>query len=137
MTLSSPEFESVPIPLQIQGNEVSNLEQRTFAEAVLTDGFVPFKSSSRQGKTTQKTFCTFVFFNYFTVFLGDTPVEVEITQMTCLESNPHTAWNPYLYTIEVTHGEYQWTVKKRYNQFLKLHTAIMLSGRDTEDVRNV
>ena len=76
-------------------------------------------------------------FNYFTVFLGDTPVEVEITQMTCLESNPHTAWNPYLYTIEVTHGEYQWTVKKRYNQFLKLHTAIMLSGRDTEDVRNV
>ena len=56
MTLSSPEFESVPIPLQIQGNEVSNLEQRTFAEAVLTDEFVPFKSSSRQGKTTEKTF---------------------------------------------------------------------------------
>ena len=50
MTLSSPEFESVPIPLQIQGNEMSNLEQRTFAEAVLSDEKVPFKSSSRQGK---------------------------------------------------------------------------------------
>ena len=69
------------------------------------------------------------------MFLGATPVEVEITQMTCLESNPHAHWNPYLYTIEVTHGEYKWTVKKRYNQFLKLHTAIMLSGRDTDDVR--
>ena len=72
---------------------------------------------------------------FFAVFLGATPVEVEITQMTCLESNPHAHWNPYLYTIEVTHGEYIWTVKKRYNQFLKLHTAIMLSGRDTDDVR--
>ena len=69
------------------------------------------------------------------MFLGETPVEVEITQMTCLESNPHAHWNPYLYTIQVTHGEYKWTVKKRYNQFLKLHTAIMLSGRDTDDVR--
>ena len=75
-------------------------------------------------------------FRFFTVFLGATPVEVEITQMTCLESNPHAHWNPYLYTIEVTHGEYKWTVKKRYNQFLKLHTAIMLSGRDTDDVRS-
>ena len=46
-TLSS-EFESVPIPLQVQG-EVCYLE-RTFAEAVLSDEKVPFKSSSRQGK---------------------------------------------------------------------------------------
>ena len=61
MTLSSPEFESVPIPLQIQGNEVSNLQQRTFAEAVLTDEFVPFKSSSRQGKKLLKDLFTFVF----------------------------------------------------------------------------
>ena len=48
-TVEDPsEFESVPIPLQVQG-EVCWLE-RTFAEAVLSDEKVPFKSPTRQGK---------------------------------------------------------------------------------------
>ena len=49
-TVEDPsEFESVPIPLQVQGSELCWLE-RTFAEAVLSDEKVPFKSSTRQGK---------------------------------------------------------------------------------------
>ena len=76
-----------------------------------------------------------ILLHVFAVFLGDTPVEVEITDVTKLESNPHTHWNPYLYTIQVKHGLHEWTIKKKYNQFLKLHTAIMLSGMDTEQVQ--
>ena len=41
---------------------------------------------------------------------------------------PNAQWNPYLYTIHVNHAQYEWTVTRRYNGFLKLHTSLMLSG---------
>ncbi|KAL4233460.1 hypothetical protein ACF0H5_008141 [Mactra antiquata] len=45
------------------------------------------------------------------------------------EDHPHMtrkAFNPNLYTIEVIHGEYRWTVKRRYKHFDSLHKALRL-----------
>ena len=42
-------------------------------------------------------------------------------------SIPHPQWNPYLYTVEVSHGSFCWKIKKRYNHFLTVHKAILFS----------
>ena len=39
----------------------------------------------------------------------------------------------YLDTIKATHGKTQWCIKKRYNHFLKLHTAIVFSRKHSHD----
>ena len=39
----------------------------------------------------------------------------------------------YLETIKATHGKTQWCIKKRYNHFLKLHTAIVFSRKHSHD----
>ena len=41
------------------------------------------------------------------------------------EYNRHQL-NPYLYTIEVCHGNFRWLIHKRYHHFWKLHKAIKL-----------
>ena len=38
-----------------------------------------------------------------------------------------------IYTIKATHGKTQWCIKKRYNHFLKLHTAIVFSRKHYND----
>ena len=34
--------------------------------------------------------------------------------------------NPFLYTIEVTHGPKNWVVRRRYHHFRKLHTSLYM-----------
>ncbi|XP_041354686.1 phospholipase D1-like [Gigantopelta aegis] len=34
--------------------------------------------------------------------------------------------NPYLYTISVKHGDFRWTVRRRYKHFRQLHDALVL-----------
>ena len=59
------------------------------------------------------------------------PVKVRILSMIKEdESNHHL--NPYLYTIEVTHGPQNWMIKKRYKHFFKLHNSIRFQFVDNE-----
>ena len=60
-------------------------------------------------------------------------INVQKTELPRSETLRHRQWNPYLYTIEVTHGKTQWCIKKRYNHFLKLHTAIVFSRKNSDD----
>ena len=83
----------------------------------------------------------FEFFKLVSFLLGfqnGLPVQVKITnvQKTELprsETLRHRQLNPYLYNIEVTHGQTSWFIKKRYGHFLKLHTAIVFSRSQSID----
>ena len=67
----------------------------------------------------------------FTGFLPNVPIKVRILSMIKEdESNHHL--NPYLYTIEVTHGPKNWMIKKRYKNFFKLHNSIRFQFVDNE-----
>ena len=67
----------------------------------------------------------------FTGFLPNVPIKVRILSMIKEdESNHHL--NPYLYTIEVTHGPQNWMIKKRYKHFFKLHNSIRFQFVDNE-----
>ena len=67
----------------------------------------------------------------FTGFLPNVPIKVRILSMIKEdESNHHL--NPYLYTIEVSHGPQNWMIKKRYKHFFKLHNSIRFQFVDNE-----
>ncbi|XP_052237855.1 phospholipase D1-like isoform X2 [Dreissena polymorpha] len=56
------------------------------------------------------------------------PINVQIIHVK-REEHPHMtrkAFNPNLYTIEISHGEYRWMVKRRYKHFHSLHTSLRL-----------
>ncbi|XP_067674239.1 phospholipase D1-like isoform X2 [Haliotis asinina] len=56
-------------------------------------------------------------------WIGHLPVEVKLTKY---EKHVSKMLNPYLYTIEVKHGDFEWTVKRRYKHFRQLHDALTL-----------
>ncbi|XP_046564416.1 phospholipase D1-like [Haliotis rubra] len=56
-------------------------------------------------------------------WIGNLPVEVKLTKH---EKHVSKMLNPYLYTIEVKHGDFEWTVKRRYKHFRQLHDALTL-----------
>ncbi|XP_053397424.1 phospholipase D1-like [Mercenaria mercenaria] len=61
-------------------------------------------------------------------WMKDIPINARISHVQ-REHHPHMtrkAFNPNLYTIEVTHGEYKWTVRRRYKHFDSLHKALRL-----------
>lgn len=45
----------------------------------------------------------------------------------------HT-FNPLLYTVHVSHGDFHWTVRRRYHHFRDLHVALRMY-RATEALR--
>ncbi|XP_052810030.1 phospholipase D1-like isoform X3 [Mya arenaria] len=56
------------------------------------------------------------------------PIHVRIPKFE-REDHPHMtrkAFNPNLYTIEVRHGDYVWTFKRRYKHFDSLHKSLRL-----------
>ncbi|XP_060592026.1 phospholipase D1-like, partial [Ruditapes philippinarum] len=61
-------------------------------------------------------------------WMKDVPINVSITDVQ-REHHPHMtrkAFNPNLYTIEITHGEYKWMVRRRFKHFDSLHKALRL-----------
>ncbi|KAI4903033.1 hypothetical protein NFI96_033387 [Prochilodus magdalenae] len=80
------------------------LESRNIPfQAVYT--FVPFKSVD----------CT--------VFLEDVPILVHVTEVerfTCTR-----VLNPNLYTIELSHGNFTWKIKRRFKHFQTLHQELL------------
>ena len=59
----------------------------------------------------------------FTGFLPGVPVDISITAR---ERSLSHKFNPLLYTIEVRHGSYQWTIRRRYHHFRKVHAALFV-----------
>lgn len=56
------------------------------------------------------------------VFLPDVEIEVRIVDHE--RSSTTHLLNPNLYTIELKHGPYVWSVKKRYKHFMALHQVL-------------
>ena len=56
--------------------------------------------------------------------LHNSPIKVKITSAE--HRTGHHILNPYLYTIEVEHWTYKWTVKRRHNHFQHLHQQLRL-----------
>ncbi|KAK3578554.1 hypothetical protein CHS0354_025266 [Potamilus streckersoni] len=81
---------------------------------------IPFRSihNKRHGFSPLRKSC----------WMEGVPVTVKITDVK-REEHPHLsrhAFNPYLYTIEISHGESKWTVRRRYKHFQSLHSALQL-----------
>ncbi|XP_072542407.1 phospholipase D1 isoform X3 [Salminus brasiliensis] len=58
-----------------------------------------------------------------TVFLEDVPILVQVTEVerfTCTR-----VLNPNLYTIELSHGNFAWKIKRRFKHFQALHQELL------------
>nr|XP_040569345.1 LOW QUALITY PROTEIN: phospholipase D1-like [Lepeophtheirus salmonis] len=56
-------------------------------------------------------------------FMPGVPIEVKITEV---DRRLTRRLNPYLYSIQIKHGIYVWTVRRRYHHFWHLHRALLL-----------
>ena len=56
-------------------------------------------------------------------FLNGIPVDINIVRM---ERSLSHMLNPYLYTVEIRHGQYSWTIRRRYHHFWNLHKALVI-----------
>jgi phospholipase D1/2 len=56
------------------------------------------------------------------IFIPGTQIHVNITDYE--RSMTAHLFNPILYTIQLQHGSFTWTVKKRYKDFLNLHNSL-------------
>ncbi|XP_041354689.1 phospholipase D1-like isoform X2 [Gigantopelta aegis] len=55
-------------------------------------------------------------------WIPEEPIVVQIIN----HEQQGTKVNPYLYTISVKHGDFRWTVQRRYKHFRQLHDALVL-----------
>ena len=67
-------------------------------------------------------------------FLPGVPVSIRITEANYTPKS-HTL-HPYLYTINVTHGMYKWTLKRRFDKIHELHTKLKMA-RTAMAIRNI
>lgn len=58
------------------------------------------------------------------IFIPGTQIHVHITNFE--RSITAHLFNPILYTIQLTHGNFVWTIKKRYKDFSKLHNQLSI-----------
>uniref|UniRef100_H2Z4U2 Phospholipase n=1 Tax=Ciona savignyi TaxID=51511 RepID=H2Z4U2_CIOSA len=56
-------------------------------------------------------------------YLAKTPVKVKITNVKHDVTYRHPL-NPNLYTIELSHGQFSWTIYRRYKHFIELHEKL-------------
>lgn len=79
-----------------------------------THSVVPFKTIFQSGAIKNV---------HSKIFLPQQLLEVKIIGH---ENNSANILNPNLYSIQVSHGGYQWTIHRRYNQFQNLHQSLLL-----------
>ncbi|KAK3096680.1 hypothetical protein FSP39_002327 [Pinctada imbricata] len=61
----------------------------------------------------------------YNCWIPGVPVIVKLTQAE--RNNPHIKiFNPNLYTIHISHGEYQWSIRRRFKHFVSLHQHLRL-----------
>jgi len=59
-------------------------------------------------------------------FLPGQKISVEIINVEKNDTYSSHLMNPYLYVIQVTHGDFKWTVRRRYKHFKSLHDDLVL-----------
>eukprot|EP00795_Rhopilema_esculentum_P005283 gene5283-436_t len=58
-------------------------------------------------------------------FLAGIPVKVKVTEL--IRTPRSHVLNPNLYTIELQHGGFHWTIRRRHRHFLRLHTELVIA----------
>ncbi|XP_066562874.1 phospholipase D1 isoform X1 [Amia ocellicauda] len=58
------------------------------------------------------------------IFLEQVPIFVRVTDVERFTSTTRVL-NPNLYTIELSHGEFTWTIKRRFKHFQALHQELL------------
>ncbi|KAG1656449.1 Phospholipase D1 [Nymphon striatum] len=94
------EYETLALPTE---DEDGSTDQLSFT--VLHDDPLAFKSPHRE------------------VLIPHVDINVRITEVTYTASN---LLNPYLYVIQLQHGNFEWTIKKRYKHFHHLHQQLRI-----------
>ncbi|KAA0715675.1 Phospholipase D1 [Triplophysa tibetana] len=80
------------------------LEERTTSFQAIYN-FLPFKSMDG------------------VIFLEDVPIVVQVTEVERFTST--RVLNPNLYTIELSHGDFKWKIKRRFKHFQGLHQDLL------------
>ncbi|XP_056610861.1 phospholipase D1 isoform X1 [Triplophysa dalaica] len=57
------------------------------------------------------------------IFLEDVPIVVQVTEVERFTSK--RVLNPNLYTIELSHGDFKWKIKRRFKHFQGLHQDLL------------
>uniref|UniRef100_A0A673K7H0 phospholipase D n=1 Tax=Sinocyclocheilus rhinocerous TaxID=307959 RepID=A0A673K7H0_9TELE len=56
-------------------------------------------------------------------FLEEVPIQVQVTEVK--RFTPTRVLNPNLYTIELSHGDFKWKIKRRFKHFQALHQELL------------
>uniref|UniRef100_A0A671QAH1 phospholipase D n=1 Tax=Sinocyclocheilus anshuiensis TaxID=1608454 RepID=A0A671QAH1_9TELE len=57
------------------------------------------------------------------IFLEEVPIQVQVTEVE--QFTPTRVLNPNLYTIELSHGDFKWKIKRRFKHFQALHQELL------------
>uniref|UniRef100_A0A8C2H434 Phospholipase n=1 Tax=Cyprinus carpio TaxID=7962 RepID=A0A8C2H434_CYPCA len=57
------------------------------------------------------------------IFLEEVPIQVQVTEVERFTST--RVLNPNLYTIELSHGDFKWKIKRRFKHFQALHQELL------------
>uniref|UniRef100_A0A673K454 phospholipase D n=1 Tax=Sinocyclocheilus rhinocerous TaxID=307959 RepID=A0A673K454_9TELE len=69
-------------------------------------------------------------------FLEEVPIQVQVTEVK--RFTPTRVLNPNLYTIELSHGDFKWKIKRRFKHFQALHQELLKFRLQLEDyLRNI
>uniref|UniRef100_A0A8C1KEB4 Phospholipase n=1 Tax=Cyprinus carpio TaxID=7962 RepID=A0A8C1KEB4_CYPCA len=70
------------------------------------------------------------------IFLEEVPIQVQVTEVERFTST--RVLNPNLYTIELSHGDFKWKIKRRFKHFQALHQELLKFRLQLEDyLRNI
>ncbi|XP_069134216.1 phospholipase D1-like isoform X1 [Argopecten irradians] len=107
------DFEDLPADFHLDGPDGHITPSQTIEG--IGQGGLDFSAihAIPQGFTTIRTNC----------WIPNTPVYIKI--ISAERHNAHIKiFNPTLYTVQVTHGEFQWTVRRRFKHFDHLHSSL-------------
>lgn len=106
-TAPDSDFDELPIPqIDVQPTDATGTAVSAVQFSVIHDPPLGFKAQKRQ------------------VFIPGQEILVRITDYD--RSVTTHFLNPNLYTIELRHGDFTWTIKKRYKHILQLHQQLKL-----------
>uniref|UniRef100_T1J7Z2 Phospholipase n=1 Tax=Strigamia maritima TaxID=126957 RepID=T1J7Z2_STRMM len=100
------EFDELQFP---DASHDSDTEEKIDGEK--SDKSLPFSSLYDENKANRP------------IFLPNTNIEVEIIDVFRVGTN---LLNPYLYIVQLKHGNYQWLIRRRYRHFQHLHHQLGL-----------
>ncbi|XP_035662332.1 phospholipase D1-like [Branchiostoma floridae] len=104
--LPTPDPTSIHVPTEVRRKKQEDTSPFRVPFSSIHKEPVPFNHPKRAG------------------FIPGEPIDVKIIDVE--RSYRRKPLNPNLYTINLQHGEHNWTIKRRYKHFIQLHEAILL-----------